>query len=52
MSTQLLYKSLLKKHSNILLNFSSLDIPSDLKEYTIPIELKLNNEQGQVIFQD
>ena len=43
MRTQLLYKSLLKKYAVILLNFSSVDIPSDLKEYTITIELKLMN---------
>ena len=52
MRAQILYKTLLKKYAPILLNFSSMDIPSEVKEYMVPIKLKLTNEQGSTIFED
>lgn len=52
MRAQILYKTLLKKYAPILLNFSSMDIPSEVKEYMVPINLKLTNEQGSTIFED
>lgn len=48
--TQILYKTLLKRYALILLNFSSMDIPSEIKEYLIPITLKLTTPEGQTIF--
>ena len=50
--TQSLYKSLLKKHTNILLNFSTLEISQDISEYLIEIEIKLTNQEGDVFFSD
>jgi hypothetical protein len=50
--TQILYKTLLKKYAGILLNFSSMDIPTEVKEYTIPISLKLLQENGSSLFED
>jgi hypothetical protein len=50
--TQILYKTLLKKYSGILLNFSSMDIPNEVKEYTIAIELKLLADNGSTLFED
>ena len=48
--TQILYKTLLKRYALILLNFSSMDMPSEIKEYLIPITLKLTTPEGQSIF--
>ena len=50
--TQILYKTLLKKYSFILLNFSAVDIPTEVKEYMIPITLKLTGENGSTVFED
>jgi|JI9StandDraft_1071089.scaffolds.fasta_scaffold2320251_1 hypothetical protein len=52
MRAQILYKSLLKRYASILLNFSSMDIPSEIKEYMVPISLKLTDEQNSIIFED
>lgn len=49
---QILYKTLLKRYAHILLNFSSMDIPSEAKEYMIMITLKLYDEKGATIFED
>ncbi len=46
--SQCLYKTLLKKHASVLLNFSTIEIPSEVKEYLIPIEIKLKNEHGEI----
>lgn len=48
--TQILYKTLLKRYALILLNFSSMDIPSEIKEYLIPIMLKITTTEGEVVF--
>ena len=37
-----------KKYAHILLNFSTIEIPAEAREYLIPIELKLKNEDGEV----
>ena len=50
--TQILYKTLLKKYAFILLNFSSIDIPSEAKEYLIPITLKIQDTEGGLVFED
>ena len=50
--TQILYKTLLKRYAPILLNFSGMDIPSEVKEYVIPITLKIDNSKGIAIFED
>ena len=50
--TQSLYKTLLKKHSNILLNFSTLEISQDLREYLTEIDIKLANDQGETFYTD
>jgi hypothetical protein len=52
MRAQILYKSLLKRYAPILLNFSSMEIPSEAKEYNIPISLKLTDDKGTIIFED
>ena len=52
MRAQILYKSLLKRYASILLNFSSMDIPSEIKEYMVPISLQLTDEQNSIIFED
>ena len=49
---QILYKTLLKRYAHILLNFSSMEIPSEAKEYMIPINIKLVNENGSTAFED
>lgn len=48
--SQALYKHLLKKHANVLLNFSTMEISQDIKEYLIEIELRLINEEGEIFF--
>ena len=50
--TQILYKTLLKRYAPILLNFSGMDIPNEVKEYVIPISLKIHNNKGMTIFED
>ncbi len=50
--SQCLYKTLLKKHASILLNFSTIEILPEVKEYLIPIEIKLKNEHGEIEYED
>ncbi len=50
--SQCLYKTLLKKHASVLLNFSTIEIPFEVKEYLIPIEIQLKNEHGEIEYED
>ena len=48
-----MYKSLLKKCSGMLVNFSSMDIPTEVKEYNAPIRIKVNDPKtGRLIYED
>ena len=52
LKAQVCYKSLLKKFSYVLMNFSTMEVSQDVKEYCILIEIQLKDEENQTFFED